>query len=73
MSRRRIAFAAKPPYCAWDANVAETLDHASFVNGGYHVDTLYVGRFTGASLVPCGIDVKGHIPVVNDLELGSIS
>lgn len=43
------------------------------VNGGYHVDTLYVGRFTGASLVPCGIDVKGHIPVVNDLELGSIS
>lgn len=31
ISTHRIAFTAETPYCAWDANVAETLDHANFV------------------------------------------
>ncbi|EUC38611.1 hypothetical protein COCCADRAFT_32270 [Bipolaris zeicola 26-R-13] len=31
ISTCRIAFTAETPYCAWDANVAGTLDHASLV------------------------------------------
>ncbi|EUC42206.1 hypothetical protein COCMIDRAFT_104111 [Bipolaris oryzae ATCC 44560] len=31
ISTHCIAFAAETPYCAWDANVAEMLDHASLV------------------------------------------